>query len=139
MSSLKKIEIAATEQTPYVLLDKEKNELKIEGYSFPDSPYIFYGPVVDWFKEYCKSPNEETHLTFSFLYVNSTSVKFIHDVLKRLDSIFATGKKVSVTWLINPDDEDIEQLGLELKGLHKIPFDITLKKPEKPIGPKKFF
>lgn len=139
MASIKRIEIQPGEQTPHVVLDKEKGHFRIEGFSFPDTPYVFYANVIDWFKEYCKTPNEETNLEFAFLYVNSTSIKFINDVLKKMDDLLDAGKKVSVTWSIKPDDEDIEQLGLELKGLHKIPFTIITKDPEKPEGPKKFF
>ncbi len=140
MSPTPRIEVQATEQTPAVLLDKEKGILKIEGFSFPDSPHVFYTNIVSWFSGYCKSPNEETNLTFAFLYVNSTSIKFINDILKKMDSLAAAGKKVSVTWIVNPDDEDIEQLGQELKGLHTVPFRIIPKEPEKPsTPPKKFF
>lgn len=139
MEALKRMEIRAGEQTPQVLLDKEQNILKIEGFSFPDNPHVFYTAIVDWFKAYCKDAPAETHFTFGFLYVNSTSVKFINDILKRMDALLVDGKKARVTWIVNPDDEDIEQLGLELKGLHKIPFEIISREPEKPSGPKKFF
>ena len=140
MAMLSRIEIGGTEQTPHVILDKEESIFKMEGFSFPDTPFVFYADLIDWFKEYCQAPNEETHFVFAFLYVNSTSVKFIHDMLKRMDALIAEGRKARVTWMINPDDEDIEQLGQELKGLHKIPFQIVSQEPEKPqAGPKKFF
>lgn len=139
MADLKRIEIEAGEQTPSAILDKENGIFKIEGFSFSDSPYIFYTPLVEWFKKYCSSPNEETQMVFNFVYVNSTSVKFINDILKLLDALFVSGKKVGVTWHMNPDDEDIEQLGLELKGLHTVPFKIEPKEPEKPEPPKKKF
>jgi hypothetical protein len=139
VANLKKIEVEAGEQTPSVLLDKEKGIFKIEGFSFSDNPHIFYAPVVDWFKEYCNSPNEETQVVFNFVYVNSTSVKFINDILKLLDGLFVKGKTAGVTWHMNPDDEDIEQLGLELKGLHAVPFKIEPKDPGRPEPPKKKF
>ncbi len=139
VADLERLEIAAGEQTPSVILDKEKGILKIEGFSFSDSPHIFYAPVVEWFWDYCSSPNEETLVVFSFTYVNSTSVRFINDILKKLDELVLAGKKTSVSWLISPEDEDIEQLGQELKALHKVPFTISQKEEEKPDEPKKKF
>lgn len=137
--ALEKIEIQAGEQTPYALFDKASGVMKIEGFSFSDSPYIFYTPLVEWFKEYCNQPNEETKVLFSFIYVNSTSVKFINDILKKMDELVTSGKKAVVEWQVSPDDEDIEQLGMELKTLHKVPFVITQKPEEKPEEPKKKF
>ena len=138
-SVMRRLEIDAGELTPYVLLDKEQGIFKIEGFSFPENSYSFYIEIVNWFTEYAKNPNEETTVSFGFLYVNSTSVKFIHEIIKRLGGLIAEGKKASVIWYIREHDEDIEQLGMELKGLNNVPFTIVPKEEEKPGEQKKFF
>jgi len=136
---MQRIEIEAGELTPYVLLDREKGVFKFEGFSFPESSYLFYMEIVNWFNEYCKNPNEETNISFGFLYVNSTSVKFIHEIIKRLSGLIADGKKASVTWIVRAYDDDIEQLGMELKALNNVPFTFIIKEDDKTSEGKKFF
>ncbi len=136
---MRKISIEARDNTPSVILDKENSRMEIRGYSFPDEAYGFYNEIVDWFKEYAKDPNPETKVIFDFKYVNSTSAKFINDVLKQLDGIIADGKNACVEWLYDLDDEDIQQLGTTLKEFHKVPFTVSVKNADKDSGKKKMF
>lgn len=136
---MRKISREATDQTPFVILDKENSKMEIRGYSFSDDSLGFYADIIKWFKEYSKEPNEETKVILDFKYVNSTSVKFIHDVLKKLDAISSAGKNVTVEWLYEADDEDIQQLGNTLKEFHTAPFHITPKIITKEGGKKKMF
>ena len=136
---MNELRIEASEQTPLVILDKENSKMEIRGYSFPDTAHEFYGKIIEWFKEYGKNPNPETTLIFDFKYVNSTSVKFINDILKKLDDIVEKGETASVEWFFDADDEDIQQLGSVLKEFHKVPFTITMKKASKDSNKKKMF
>ena len=136
---MKKLSIEARDNTPSVILDKEGSKMEIRGYSFPDEAHGFYTEIIDWFKENVQSPNEETKMVFDFKYVNSTSSKFINDILKKLDGIFTSGKKVSVEWLHEVDDEDIQQLGSTLKEFHSVPFEVLGKKPNTDPNKRKMF
>ncbi len=136
---MRKISIAATDQTPFVILDKENSKMEIKGYSFSDDSLGFYSDIINWFNEYSKEPNPETKVVLDFKYVNSTSVKFIHDVLKNLDTIIAAGKSVTVDWLYEVDDEDVQQLGNTLKEFHTVAFTIISKIVNKEGGKKKMF
>ncbi|MGZ3903343.1 MAG: DUF1987 domain-containing protein [Bacteroidia bacterium] len=134
---MKKVNITARDNTPQVTLDSESGKLEIRGYSFPDEAFGFYNEITEWVKEYVKDPAPETKMIFDFKYVNSTSTKFINDILKSLGTISAAGKKVSVDWFYDTDDEDIQQLGITLKEFHKVPFTIDLKPPPPKDGDKK--
>ena len=101
--------------------------MEIRGYSLPDAAHEFYDEIITWFREYAKEPNAETKVIFDFYYVNSTSSKFINDILKELDGIAGAGKSVMVEWFFDSDDEDIEQLGIVLKEFHKVPFTLLPK------------
>lgn len=126
---MKKISIEARDNTPAVILDKESGKMEIRGFSFPDEAYEFYNEIVSWFKDYEKDPNPTTKMVFDFNYVNSTSAKYINDILKKLDAINASGKAVSIEWFFDEDDEDIQQLGNTLKEFHKATFTVLAKKP----------
>ncbi len=136
---MRKIELAARDQTPYVILDKETGQMEIRGYSYPDEALEFYVDLINWFKEYVKEPNADTKLVFDLVYVNSTSVKFINEILKKLDEIISNGKTASVDWFFMPDDEDMQQLGAVLKDFHKVPIAVSPKKISKEVGKQKLF
>ncbi|MGZ3823245.1 MAG: DUF1987 domain-containing protein [Bacteroidia bacterium] len=134
---MKKFYTEARDNTPRVILDNESGSLEITGYSFPDEAFVFYSDITEWVKEYVKNPAAETKMVFDFKYVNSTSVKFINDILKSLGKLAASGKKVSVEWLYDTDDEDIQQLGITLQEFHKVPFTVGTKPPPPKDGDKK--
>ncbi len=136
---MKKIEIPARDQTPFVILDKENAIIEIRGYSYPDEALEFYAEIIEWFKEYSKDPNTDTKVVFDLIYVNSTSVKFINEILKKLDDILAAGKTAVVDWFFMPDDEDMQQLGTVLKDFHKVPIAVIPKKINKESSKQKLF
>jgi hypothetical protein len=136
---MKKISIEARDNTPAVILDKENGKMEIRGYSFPDEAFEFYNEIVSWFKDYEKDPNATTSMVFDFKYVNSTSAKYINDILKKLDAINASGKPVSIEWFFDEDDEDIQQLGNTLKEFHKATFAVTAKKQLAESAKRKLF
>ena len=136
---MRKIKIEAKDQTPSVILDKESSIMEIKGYSYPDEAREFYREIIEWFKEYVKEPNAETKLIFDLVYVNSTSVKFFNDILKKLDTIVAEVKVVLVEWYYMPDDEDMQQLGAVLKDFHKSNFITIPKNLSKDEGKQKSF
>ena len=123
-----KLEIDAQERTPNVILDKEKGILEIRGYSYPDEALEFYSEIVAWFKDYAVDPNTQTKMVFDLVYVNSTSIKFINEILKTLDQIAVSGKTVSVDWFYQPEDDDMQQLGQVLKDFHKLTITLIEKK-----------
>ncbi|HEX7413455.1 MAG TPA: DUF1987 domain-containing protein [Bacteroidia bacterium] len=124
---MRKIQLEAKDQTPWVILDKENSTLEIRGYSFPDEAHAFYDDIINWFAEYAKDPNPETKLIFDLIYANSTSLKFLNDILKKMDLIVAAGKKVEIEWHYVADDEDLLQLGNILRDFHKVPFTFLPK------------
>ena len=136
---MKKIEIPARDQTPFVILDKVNGLMEIRGYSYPDEALEFYAEIIEWFKEYTKDPNADTKVVFDLIYVNSTSVKFINEILKKLDEILSAGKTATVDWFFMPDDEDMQQLGAVLKDFHKIPVAVISKKINKESSKQKLF
>jgi hypothetical protein len=109
------------EDTPKVVLDKEKNIFELSGKSLPEDVIKFYEPIYQWLKEYVASPNDETIMKLKIDYFNSASHKAINYMLEILSDIEKTGKKVSVKWHYLTEDEDMLETGhdfAELTGLH---------------------
>lgn len=69
------ISIKGTQETPEVLLDSSKGIFDISGKSLPEDVKEFYNPLLRWFDEYAKNPNNQTILKIKMDYFNTASSK----------------------------------------------------------------
>lgn len=116
--------IEPTDDTPGIILDKEKNVFKFSGKSLPEDVAEFYNPILDWLMEYSKDPNQETEVEFRMEYFNSASSKQILDILTIFEEIHNNGKKVNVKWYFQEDDEDMEEAGESYDEIIDVPIEI---------------
>jgi hypothetical protein len=112
----------ATPETPSVILDKEKNQFKMEGKSFPEEARSFYQPIIEWLKDYIKDPNEKTSFNINMEYYNTASSKMILEVLKVLKDLHKNGGEVEILWHYPEDDEDMLEAGEDYEEILQIPF-----------------
>ena len=68
---------SATDTTPFLQMNARLGKFVIEGKSIPSDAEGFYGPVLDWLKEYVDKPNAETTLLLKLDYFNIASSKRI--------------------------------------------------------------
>ena len=108
-----------TEDTPHIVLDKDRGVLEISGRSLPEDSAGFYKPVLDWIEAYSKDPNADTTLIFKLEYFNTASAKLILDVLSAVEDI----SNMKIMWYYHEDDEDMEEAGQEFSELVAIPFE----------------
>jgi len=116
--------IPAKIDSPAVNLDKEKQLFEIKGKSLPENVNIFYQPIIDWFTEYFKNPNEETVLHFKLDYLNTASSKALLSLFLVVEEAIKNGKKAQVKWYYEEDDEDMKDIGEEYANIIQIPFEI---------------
>ncbi len=117
--------IESTAETPYVELDKENGVFKFEGKSLPEDVIKFYGPIQNWFSEYCANPNTETHIHFNLEYFNSSTARIIVKILIGVEPLIANGvSNVHISWHYRENDEVMQDRGMELKSVLNIPFDL---------------
>ena len=112
-----------TTDCPYVNFT-EQGLLEIEGRSITEDVFSFWQPLVDWVEEYAKTPAEVTKAVFFLEYTNSSSNKYLSELMKRLEACATAGSKVEVIWKYEEDDESILMLGEDLKSLVSIPFHL---------------
>ncbi|MCK6650268.1 MAG: DUF1987 domain-containing protein, partial [Bacteroidia bacterium] len=110
------IRIKATDDTPEVILDKATNEFRLSGRSLPEDAFAFYSPIIQWLNDYSKSPNENSILTVSLDYFNSSSVKQILELISTFEAIIRSGKTAKVIWCYAADDDLMEIKGLEFQS-----------------------
>lgn len=122
---MKVIDIKPTKETPEVIFDKEKGIFRISGMSLPEDVKEFYKPLIDWFREYFKSPNKETLFQIRLFYMNSASSKFLYEIFQEFKSAYLNGLDVRILWQYNVEDEEMGYAGEDYATLLEgVPFDI---------------
>jgi hypothetical protein len=119
---MEKIVIEPTNETPKVVLDKENNVFEISGNSLPEDVLNFFVPILSWFDEYAKSPNQSTRIIFNLEYYNTSSSKMILKLLEKFRDIHRSGYDVEIHWHYMEDDEDMIEAGEDYSENIKVPF-----------------
>jgi hypothetical protein len=120
--------IEATEDSPKVLFDTASNRFTISGESRHENSGKFYTPVINWIVKYEETlaPHKnDTVLTFVFKldYFNSTSAKYIMDILLVLKKFVDDGYAVKVEWHYDKRDDDMLDAGNEFSDTIDLKFD----------------
>ncbi len=124
--------IEATEDSPKILFDTASNRFTISGESRPENAGKFYTPVINWIVKFeetlAKRKNElkdESPLVFVFKldYFNSTSAKYIMDILLVLKKFADEGYKINVEWHYDKRDDDMLDAGNEFSDTVDLKFD----------------
>lgn len=116
------LKIHATDETPSVLLDPERNVFEFSGKSLPEDVTSFYTPVLDWLDQYDKTPRPRTVVDFRLNYFNTASSKLILDILFKLEKIHQGGTEILIRWHYETEDEDMKEAGEEYSDLLEVPF-----------------
>lgn len=123
--------IAPTEDSPSVNFDTTANHFVISGASRPENSRTFYTPIINWIADYeavlaaQKKEGNTTPLVFvyKFDYFNSSSAKFILDILLILKRFVDKGYDVKVEWICDKRDEDMLDMGQEFSEMAELKFD----------------
>ena len=129
---MEKIIIEATANTPKVILDPDRMMYEISGESRPKDASKFYFPILQWLDELGEmilKQKDDTALfefNFKFEYFNSLSAKYILDICKKLSRHSSGGKKISVKWHYEEDDDDMHEVGQEMSRISKLIFEFVV-------------
>ncbi len=112
-------------RVPGVKFIASTGELRLSGRSIPENAYDMYQPLLTWLDGYIQQPAKETSFEFRLVYFNSSSAEYILEILRRLETLFLKGNKVTLNWFYDTDDEDMQQIGEDFKSMLKIPIEMT--------------
>lgn len=117
------LKIEASDDTPMVVLDKEKKHFEISGKSLPEDVIDFYQPVLDWIGNYQSEPLDLTVFDIKLIYFNTASSKLILDLLMLLEEIQEGGSEVKIRWYSLASDEDMQEAGEEYADMVDLNFE----------------
>ncbi len=122
---MNKLFIEATDISPKVDFNTETNVFVLEGESRPENVRKFYDPLIEWLENYNNTALGGHNLTFEFRfdYFNSSSAKFIMDILKILEKIKSKNININIKWYYDEDDEDMLETGEEFSRIIDLTFE----------------
>ncbi|HBI80696.1 MAG TPA: hypothetical protein DDY04_01775 [Bacteroidales bacterium] len=127
--------LQASSSTPYIDFNPNENRLTISGYSRPENVRDFYIPILDWLENYRnelkdKKEKEEQiqpiEFDFKFVYFNSSSAKFLYDIIILLNQIQKDGIPLTINWYYDKDDSEFREAGEDLSELAQVTFNFVV-------------
>ncbi len=118
--------ISKTKNTLGVKLDAESGILEFVGSSFPENTTEFFDPVIKWIQDYMLHVTGKLTVNFRFDYLNSSSIKYISDVIDKIEFYHTSGAEAVINWYYDENDEDIQEMGDDLKDDVTLPFNLIM-------------
>ena len=126
MPAMEGIRLAASDKTPGVVFDPVSGTWEISGCSIHENADRFFIPLIDQAEHYAKQPAKRTVIRIALSYFNSSTAKYLLDLLRALDEIHATGKgSVHLEWQFEEGDLDTMEAGEDYKGLLEMPVKLV--------------
>ena len=123
--------IEATKFCPRIRLSPDDRVFEIIGFSLPENVADLFLPVLEWldvFYEQTQTNNRlkegKYKLIFKLSYFNSASLRFIVDIIKKVNSFYQSGIDICINWYYDDGDTQIKESGNELAELVNLPFHV---------------
>ncbi|MDY0255333.1 MAG: DUF1987 domain-containing protein [Tenuifilaceae bacterium] len=124
---MKPLKIEAAIDTPEIIFDPATNIFSISGISHPENAKEFYEEILDWLDEFHQEietkQGQKIIVDLNFKYINSSSYKYLREIMKKVANIKRNGVDVEVIWNYQEDDEDLLNEGMVLFELPDINLD----------------
>lgn len=118
-------EIEATDETPKVRLDHGSGEFEFIGNSYPENSTKFFTPILEWLNEFIKTHQKQPiSVDFNFDYFNTSSAKYILEILRLIQEHYNSGNECVVRWYYLEDDTDMLEAGEDYQSTINVPFEI---------------
>ena len=116
--------LAPTEFTPEISFSPAGNTFILRGNSRPEDVRELFDPVIRWlsdYRQYILSSDIKLYpadnpliLEFDLDYFNSSSAKFLYDIMMIIKQYRETGINVNIVWHYDEDDIDMKEAGEDL-------------------------
>jgi hypothetical protein len=129
---MQKFHLQQTPIIPEIYLSPEENIFIIRGTSAPEDVRSIYYPVIEWMREFTdelinensKKYTTEDPLRFriDLAYFNSSSAKFLYDILLELKKLSTSEIPAIVEWCYEAEDVDMIEAGEDIAELAEMNF-----------------
>ena len=129
---MENLHIDPTSLTPEVLFSPKENIFIIRGTSSPEDVRALYYPVIEWITAFIDvvlkgernifSPENPLKFQTDLDYFNSSSAKFLYDIFMELKRLSVAEIPVTVEWLYDEEDVDMQEAGEDIAYLAEMDF-----------------
>jgi hypothetical protein len=109
-----------------VNFDASSGILVLAGSSFPENASDFFDPIIKWIQNYMLEVTGKVILNFHFDYLNSSSIKYVSDIIEKMELYGKSGGEVTINWYYDENDEDILEMGEDLKSDVSLQFNLIM-------------
>jgi len=137
MTAVQKLYIKQTPLTPEINFSPEENIFIIRGISAPEDVRALYYPVIEWITTFIDdlievksnkyTPGEPLRFQADLFYFNSSSAKFIYDIIFEFKRLNSAGIPVVVEWFHDEEDIDLKEAGADIALLAEMTFTFVPK------------
>ncbi len=134
---MQKFYVNPTITTPEICFSPDDNQFYIRGLSSPEDVRTLYYPVTKWIKSFIEetqagkyenfNKTSPVRLQIDLSYFNSSSAKFLYDILLDMKRLHSSGYPVKVEWFHEAEDSDMQEAGADISALVEMEFDIIPK------------
>ncbi len=119
-----------TEYTPKVVFDLAKGLFEISGDSRPENTRKFYRQIYEWMDKLIESWGQlatpsVVRFKFAFDYINSSSNKFVLQLLLKVKALEQFGVTLMIEWYYDEPDTDMREIGEEYIELTGLPINLV--------------
>jgi len=113
--------IRETPGSPYVQLSVDDCVFIIKGNSFSENLNNIYEKVLNWIDNEMPKIKCDIECIFNFNVSNSVTYKNILIIMTKFSELQKLGKKITVVWYYDKEDEDSLAIGEDIEELFNLP------------------
>lgn len=119
------LSIAGSQSSPAITSDWSQGLLRLQGDSYPENAHELFKQVFDWIRLFLAEAGRPLTLELHLLYLNTSSIKALMDILDLLEEAHQRGQAVSVNWHYDRRNERVFELAEEFREDCTFPFEIV--------------
>lgn len=134
---MQKLIIEPTKTTPEITFSPDDNIFLIKGVSSPEDVRALYYPVIEWVNIFIDDimdgtlklygENAPVILKIDLSYFNSSSAKFLYDILSEMKRLSIAGVPFIVEWYYDNEDIDMKEAGTDMSFMVEMDFNFVAK------------
>ena len=116
------VKIPGTLYTPEVFVNE--GSMHVEGRLIPHDNYSIFDELISSLNNMSTITHGTLKSIFRLSLINASSKKNLIFVLKQLEKLCASGKKIYINWQYDSEDEEIYELGVLYKSMFNLEFNL---------------